>query len=256
MKHFLTFVSKEITEHLRSRRIIIVAAIFVVFAILNPAIALLTPVILKDSAESLVGSGIIITEIEITAMDSWTQFTSNTSTVLAAFLMIFSGTFTKEYKNGTLIPLLTKGLRRTTVVHAKAFVLLLIWSIGFWCYFGITYGYTAFYWDQSGIQSIFFAAGCWWLLGVFWICLLAFFSSFLKSAVQVIAAVAGFYLLISTIRMVRKIQPYIPTHLEESRSLLTGEADCASYFHAILITIAAAFLLYIGSLLLTQNKEL
>ncbi len=256
MNHFLTFASKEWTEHLRTKRALIAAVIFVLFAIANPAIALLTPVILKESAEALASSGITVSEIEITAMDSWLQFINNTSTVLAAFLIIFSGTFTKEYQNGTLIPLLTKGLRRTTIIHAKSAVLMLLWGVGFWCYFGITYGYTAYYWDQSVIHSVFFVGGCWWLLGIFWICLLAFFSSFLKNAVQVIAAAAGVYMIISTIRVLKTIQPYLPTHLEDSHTLLTGESGCASYLPAILVTAAAAILLYLCSLILTKNKQL
>lgn len=256
MNHFLTFASKEWTEHLRTKHALIAAVIFVLLAIANPAVALLTPVILKENAEALASSGITVSEIEITAMDLWLQFINNTSTALAAFLIIFSGTFTKEYQNGTLMPLLTKGLRRTTIVHAKSAVLVLLWSVGFWCYFGITYGYTTYYWDQFVIHSVFFVGGCWWLLGIFWICLLAFFSSFLKNAVQVIAAAAGVYMILSTIRMLKTIQPYLPMHLEDSHMLLTGESGCASYFPAIIVTIAALILFYLCSLILTKNKQL
>ena len=256
MNHFLTFASKEWTEHLRTKLALIAAVIFVLLAIANPAVALLTPVILKENAEALASSGITVSEIEITAMDLWLQFINNTSTALAAFLIIFSGTFTKEYQNGTLMPLLTKGLRRTTIVHAKSAVLVLLWSVGFWCYFGITYGYTTYYWDQFVIHSVFFVGGCWWLLGIFWICLLAFFSSFLKNAVQVIAAAAGVYMILSTIRMLKTIQPYLPMHLEDSHMLLTGESGCASYLPAIIVTIAALILFYLCSLILTKNKQL
>lgn len=256
MNHFLTFASKEWTEHLRTKHALIAAVIFVLLAIANPAVALLTPVILKENAEALASSGITVSEIEITAMDLWLQFINNTSTALAAFLIIFSGTFTKEYQNGTLMPLLTKGLRRTTIVHAKSAVLVLLWSVGFWCYFGITYGYTTYYWDQFVIHSVFFVGGCWWLLGIFWICLLAFFSSFLKNAVQVIAAAAGVYMILSTIRMLKTIQPYLPMHLEDSHMLLTGESGCASYLPAIIVTIAALILFYLCSLILTKNKQL
>ena len=65
MNHFLTFASKEWTEHLRTKRALIAAVIFVLFAIANPAIALLTPVILKESAEALASSGITVSEIAI-----------------------------------------------------------------------------------------------------------------------------------------------------------------------------------------------
>ena len=77
MKSFLAFMKKEITEQIRSGKLTILAMLFILFGIMNPAVAKLTPWLLEVMADSMAESGMTVTVVSITAMDSWVQFFKN-----------------------------------------------------------------------------------------------------------------------------------------------------------------------------------
>ena len=121
MKSLLAFIKKEFMEQLRTGKFLIVGMLFILFGIMNPAVAKLTPWLLETMSDSLAESGMSITVATVSAMDSWMQFFKNAPIVLIAFVLIESGIFTKEYQSGTLVLSLTKGLKRYKVVISKAF---------------------------------------------------------------------------------------------------------------------------------------
>lgn len=53
MRAFLAFMKKEWMEQVRSSRLVILTIMFVLFGIMNPAIAKLTPWLFEVMAESL-----------------------------------------------------------------------------------------------------------------------------------------------------------------------------------------------------------
>ena len=81
-------------------------------------------------------------------------------------MFLYSGIFTKEYETNTLILILTKGLSRYKVVFAKFFVMFTMWTIGYLLCFAVTYGYNAFFWDNSIAVGLLPAMVHWWLFGV------------------------------------------------------------------------------------------
>ena len=177
MKPFLAMIRKEVMEQARSGRGPILAVVFVLLGIMNPAVAKLTPALLSMMADSLQGSGILVTSVTVTAMDSWVQFYKNIPIGLIVFILVESGIFTREYQTGTLLLLVTKGLERRWVVLSKAAVLIVLWMGCYWLCFGITYVYTAYFWDQSAVQNLLFAAFCWWMYGLCTIAAAVLFSS-------------------------------------------------------------------------------
>ena len=144
MRTFVAFMKKEWMEHMRSGRIIILGLLFVLFGIMNPAIAKLTPWLLEMMADSLEATGMVVTEVTVTAMDSWVQFFKNIPMALIAFVLLEGSVLTGEYQSGTLVLSLTKGLKRHQVLFSKAVVLTLLWTAGYWLCFAITYGYNAY----------------------------------------------------------------------------------------------------------------
>ena len=87
MKTFLAFLKKELLFQLRTGKGMILGILFVLFGIMNPAVAKLTPWLMEMMADSLAESGMIITGITVTAMDSWVQFFKN---MPMAFCMWFA----------------------------------------------------------------------------------------------------------------------------------------------------------------------
>ena len=146
MKSLLALMRKEYMEATRTGKIMIIILLFVLFGIMSPAVAKLTPWMMKMLSDSMAESGLIVTNVQVDALTSWTQFFKNIPIALIAFVLIFSDIFTKEYKSGTLLLVLTKGLSRYKVVLAKTVLLLSIWTVGYEICFTITYGcYNAFY---------------------------------------------------------------------------------------------------------------
>ena len=115
MRSLIVFMKKEIMEQIRSGRLMILGILFVLFGIMNPAIAKLTPWLLETMADSLAESGMIITDVKVSALDSWVQFFKNMPMGLIAFVLLESSIFTKEYTSGTLVLSLTKGDRKSVV---------------------------------------------------------------------------------------------------------------------------------------------
>ena len=100
------------------------------------------------------------------------QFYKNAPMALIVFVLMESSIFTKEYQSGTLVLALTKGLERYKVVVAKSFVLFVMWTIGYWLCFGITYLYNAYFWDNSIAKNLMFSVVCWWIFGLWVIALM------------------------------------------------------------------------------------
>ena len=77
MKSLFAFIKKECMEQLRSGRLWITLTLFVLLGIMNPAVAKLTPWLLEVMADALAESGMIVTDVKVSAMDSWVQFFKN-----------------------------------------------------------------------------------------------------------------------------------------------------------------------------------
>ena len=118
MKSTFAFLKKEFMGNFRSGKIFLIVGLFLLFGLMNPATAWVTPMLYDLMAEALEASGIVVGEYTVSAFDSWLQFFSNIPMALIAFVLIYSGTFTSEYSSGTLVLILTKGLSRSKVLLA------------------------------------------------------------------------------------------------------------------------------------------
>ena len=222
MKSLFAFMKKEFTEQLRSGRLMILGLLFVLFGIMDPAIAKLTPWLLETMADSLAESGMIVTDVKVSAMDSWVQFFKNMPMGLIAFVLLESSIFTKEYTSGTLVLSLTKGLERYKVVVSKTVVLTALWTVGYWLCFGITYGYNAYFWDNSIAQNLIFSVVCWWLFGVMVVALMVLFSTVSNTNTRVLLETGGVVLASYLVGLLPECSKYLPTVLADGNSLIYG----------------------------------
>ncbi len=256
MRSLFAFIKKEFTEQFRSGRLIILGLLFVLFGIMNPAIAKLTPWLLETMADSLAESGMIVTDVKVSAMDSWVQFYKNIPIGLIAFVLIENSIFTKEYISGTLVLSLTKGLERYKVVISKTVVLTVLWSICYWMCFGITYGYNAYFWDNSIAQNLMFSVVCWWLFGVMVVALMVLFSAVAKSNTGVLLGTGGVVLVSYLIGLLPKCSKYLPTNLADGNSLIYGLAETKTYMPSLLIAIATGVISFVISIPIFNKKQL
>ncbi len=256
MRAFIAFFKKELLESARSSKLLLIGILFCSFGIMNPAIAKLTPWLFELMGDELAESGMIITEVTVDAMTSWTQFFKNIPMALIAFVLIYGGIFTKEYESGTLILVLTKGLSRYKVVLAKAAVLSILWSAGYWLCFAITYGYNAYFWDNGIAQNLLPAALLWWLFGIFVAALLVFFSVLAKSYGIVLLGVGGCVFASYLLSVFPKAVKYLPTSLMNGMTWLTGAEKIGDYLPAIIITAVLSVALVAVSVPMFNKKQL
>ncbi len=238
MRSLCAFFRKEWMEQMRTGRIVLFCILFAMLGIMNPAVAKLTPWLMGMLADSYAGSGIVITPVKVTALDSWTQFFKNMPIGLIVFILIESGTLTGEYRKGTLLLSLTKGLERWKVIAAKALMLFILWTLGYWLCTGITYGYSAYFWDNSAARNLTLSLVCWWLFGVWTVALTIFFSAFCSSNTGVLAGVGGVILLAYLLGLFPAANRVMPTLLADGNSLIYGLSEAKAYTGAV---IAAAF---------------
>ena len=256
MKTLLAFLKKELTEQLRSGRVLFLGILFVLFGIMNPAVAKLTPWLMEQLADTLAESGMTVTEVNITAMDSWVQFFKNIPMALIAFVLLESSIFTKEYRSGTLILSLTKGLARYKVVISKTALLTLLWTAGYWLCYGITYAYNAYYWDNSIAHCLTFSAMVWWVFGLWVIALTVLFSTISTANTGVLVGTGGVVLVSSLVGMIPKITKYLPTMLTDGNSLIYGLKEPADYTPALIVACVTAAASFAVSLTLFNKKQL
>lgn len=256
MKTLLAFMKKEWLEQLRSGWLAILGILFVLFGIMNPAIAKLTPWLFEVMADTLEGSGLSVTAVTVSAMDSWMQFFKNIPMALIVFILLESSIFTKEYQSGTLVLALTKGLDRYKVVISKTLTLLVLWSVGYWLCFGITYGYNAYFWDNSVAQNLLFSVLCWWLFGIWTIVLAILFSTSAKSNTGVLTGTGGIIIVSYLIGMIPKVKEYMPMLLMDGNSLIYGASDPQTYSAAIFITVILCVICFVICIPMFNKKQI
>lgn len=256
MKALFAFAKKECLEQIRTGRLAITLSLFILFGIMNPAIAKLTPWLLEIMADSLAESGMTVTAVTISAMDSWVQFFKNLPIGLIAFVLLQGSIFTKEYASGTLVMSLTKGLGRFKVVAAKAGVLCAIWSLGYWLCFGITYLYNSYFWDNSVAQNLGLSVVCWWLFGLFVVSVMTLFSTLSTSSTGVLLGTGTVVLVSYVVGLLPKASKYLPTHLMDGNSLTYGIADAKEYVAAIVVTAALTVVCFAVSIPIFNKKHL
>ncbi len=256
MSAFLAFIKKEFLEQIRSGKLIIIGILFVLFGIMNPAIAKLTPWLLEIFSDSFTGSGMSVTSVTVSAMDSWVQFLKNMPLGLIAFVLLQCRIFTREYQSGTLVLSLTKGLERFKVVISKTVVLTLDWTAAYWLCFGITYAYNAYFWDNSIAQNLIFSVTCWWLFGLWVLSLTVLFSTIASSNTGVLIGTGSVVLVLYLLSLIPKVNKFLPTLLTDGNSLIYGVADTKSYMVSVFVTVILSLMCIAISLPIFNKKKL
>lgn len=247
MKQLIAFMKKEFLEQLRTGRVIILVILFCLFGILNPATAKMMPWLLDLMSEQLAESGMIINNIQVDAMTSWTQFFKNMPMLLIVFIVMFSGILTAEYQKGTLINVITKGLKRWKILASKMVVMVLLWTVGYLISFGITYGYNAYFWDNSIVKNLIFSVFGYYLAGIWLISVILLSSAVLKSSAGVILSVGTAFIISYLLGFLSVLHKYVPTFILSANELLMGVIDSSE----CVISVGITFLLLILNVILS-----
>ena len=256
MKTLYAFTKKEIMDQLRSNKVLVLGIIFIIFGIMNPAIAKLTPWLFEKMSDSLAESGIQVSKLTVDALMSWEQFFKNIPMGLIAFVLLESSIFTREYQSGTLVLSLTKGLKRHNVVIAKTVVLILLWTVCFWMCYGITYIYNDYYWDNSIAKHLLFASFCWWFFGIWVISIMVLSSTLAQNGSGVLLGTGGVVFAIYLISMIPKVDKYLETMLTTGYKLTTGASKVSDYNVAVIVTLIVSVVFFVTGIVAFNKKRL
>lgn len=163
MNGFRAFWKKELVEAARTHKLTVLGLVFLLFGIMNPLVAKLTPEIIAR----FLPTGITMTIPTPTALDSWAQFFKNVPQMgLIVLVVLFSGGMAGEFSRGTLIQPLTKGLSRRAVIAAKFLAASLFWAAAYLLCAAVTWAYTAYFWPEDAAQNLPMALFGLWAFGV------------------------------------------------------------------------------------------
>jgi len=255
VKQFIAFTKKELYESTATFRLYILIAVFILLGVMGPLMALLTPTILEGLAGG--DSGIIIILPEPTAMDSWAQFFSGAVEMgMPILTIIFCGIMSNEFSKGTLINLLTKGLKRHTIILSKFTSAGFLWTIAFLLSVATCYLYTAIYWEAEAINHIFLVFGAPWLFGLFLIAILIFggilFGNFYGSLFSSIGV--AFVLMIAN--NIPGFSRFNPITVTGTISLIRGTSKPSDFIPAVIVCGILIIMLIIGSIAVFNRKKI
>ncbi|MBQ7375501.1 MAG: ABC transporter permease subunit [Clostridia bacterium] len=257
MRSFVAFLKKEFMEGGRTFKIVGIIAVFVILAVMNTLTAKFTPLLMELLEGELAQAGISFNaEYEVKTIDSWIQFYKNMPMGLIAFVLIFGGTMTKEYDKGSMILLLTKGFARYKVILAKLFLLVLVWSVGYWLSFGITVGLNSFLLESVELYNFIFAALCWYIFGIFVIALIMLFSVIFKSYGMVLLGTGGVVAALYLISIAPSIAKWLPIILISGVGFMSESVDVSEYLGALIICAIASVGAIVASIPIFNKKQI
>lgn len=252
MRAYLSFTKKEFLGNLRTYKLLMMFLVFLLFGMLGPLTAKLMPKLL----ETLITDGITITLPEPSAFDSWAQFFKNVSQMgLFVVVILFSGMMANEYSHNTLVHMLTKGLKRSTVILSKFTAASLIWTGSYVLCFFMSYFYTIYFWPKDKISNLFFSVFYLWAFGILLLAVITLGGVIFRSSYACLLFAGGFVILLYFVNIVPKIQKYNPVALISSNmALLKGQALPSDLLPSLIVSLVAV-VLFIASAIGIFNKK-
>lgn len=253
MKQFIAFSKKEFYESKATFRIYILLAVFLIYGIMSPLLAKLTPEILK----SLGDTGIIIQVPKPTALDSWTQFFKNISqTGILVLVIMFCGIMSNELTKGTLINLLTKGLKRNTVILSKFFVASILWMLAYLLCLSVTFAYTVYFWEIGDMNNALLAFSAPWLFGQFIIALLIFGGTIFSNIYGSLLSCLSVVIALNIVSLIPKTAKFNPITLSGGTlSLLSGAGKPEDFIPAAIVCVALTVGLIVATMAVFNKKR-
>lgn len=254
MRNLYYFTKKELFESWRTSRLLILLIIFLIFGLMNPLMAKMTPEIIKMTLNEALAKTIP----EPTSLDSWTQFYKNLTQIgLIVLALMFSGTVSNEVSKGTLINLVTKGLRRWSIIVGKIISLVFQWSFCLLVCFLVTWGYTAYYFPDNKSPYLFQAVFPLWLFGLFLLSIVLLSSTIARNNYEGLLLTGGIVILLILLNMFDKVKQYNPVSLaSQNLNFLQNASAFKNYAPAMILSSLLFLAVLLLSVFIFNRKKL
>jgi ABC-2 type transport system permease protein len=254
MKGFTAYLRKEYLEQLRGYKLLILFSVLILFGMISPLVAKITPDLLKN----LSGSGITIKLPQITVSDAWAQFFKSISQIgMIVLILLFGTSLPQEINHGTLIIPLAKGLSRNTVILVKYLVSFINWTVGYVVSAVICCGYTQYLFGAFAVPRLAFSLFCLWIFGDFLLALVLFAGTITTGNYGGLLLDLVFLGLLLALNAFPKLQKWNPITLaSQNASMLTRSNLWIDFTATVWITIFATVICFILSTFAFQKKKL
>lgn len=253
MKQYIAFTKKEFLEVTRNYKLLIMGAVFLILGMMNPLTAKIMPTLMS----SLLPEGMLISLAEPSAIDSWMQFYKNIPQMgLVVMVILFSGIMSSELSKGTLVNMLTKGLKRRTVILSKFTMAACVWTASFFMCFAVTYGYTAYFWKDN-LNNVFFSALLLWVFGILLLCAMMLGGVLFKSSYGSLLFTVCFVVVQFLVGIIPKSEKYNPIVLAtRNLDLINGTIELNDLFAPLVISVLLGVLLLSLSVIAFNKKSI
>lgn len=235
MRSCMIFMGKELREHMRSYRFLILGVVFVLFGIMSPATAKYTPELLKAF-----GGGIVLNLPPVTVLDSYVQFFKNMNSMgVIILLLVFAGTVAGEKSKGSASLILTKNLSRPAFLLAKYLAAALLWSVVYVAGALVCQAYALWLFPGEPAGNLLMSFAAYWLYGLLLLAFALLASTAARShGTATLGAFAGWGLLMLSMVPV-KIAQYSPAVLGSVNvQVITGAMAAGDLLVPSLIAVA------------------
>jgi ABC-2 type transport system permease protein len=222
VKHYVVFLEKEVRENIRTKKLLVLACVFLFFAFTGPLLArymgeFLGMILTGDDAQLLAFFP------EPTWADSYVQFYGNLSqTGAIVIIFMFMGLVLREKRSGTADLVFCKGVSPAPFILAKFTVAGCAALLCLFAAIGVSFGYTVFLFGEGGrvgyVLAGAFAYGVFLVMLISWV-LLA--STLAKSTA--LSAALGFlgFIGILTVGAIPRVGRFLPGGLMTNNIAIT-----------------------------------
>lgn len=253
MSTFTVLIRKELLEQWRTRKLIIISAVLLIFGMFSPLIAKLTPDLINS-----IDLGFEINLPEPTYQDAYMQYFKNiTQICLLVVLVVFSGFISEEISRGTVVLLLSKGLSRRTFVFAKFFTSILLWSATFFLSAITCYGYIEYLFPNQNPQNLILSLISLWLFGVFLLSLLTLGNMIGHSSYLAVVFTLSIWGLLALLNIFPEFIKYSPLALSSwNMEMILGEKDLIDLLLPFIVTGILIIICLTSTMIVFSKQEM
>ena len=122
-------------------------------------------------------------------------------------------------------------------------------------YFGVTFGYTAYFWGEDKVEHLFFGVFAYWLFGMVLLAWLLLFSTIANSAGQVLMGIGGVYAVMIFLNYIPALKKILPLRLMDGMQVSMGTLDGKELYPAFIFAgICILICAIIGMKLFDERK--
>lgn len=230
----IPFTRKELSESVRTYKLLILALVTAAFGLLGPLIIKYMPLLFDAlmKNETMTGGFDIRAMLPPpSAMAGWAEFISGVSqTGTIAAVIVFAGCLNGETGKNTLIPLLARGLSRHAVVIAKFINIFVSWTVSYVVSVGLTWAAIAILFPGETAAGVPGALFCLWLYVLFMSAVTLVASALCKNMIGTLLVTLGVWAVTLFISMFPMAARWNPMTLATSGITILAETETLGYY--------------------------